>query len=595
MRVLIVTTTYPPHLNGQATFSGNLAQGLMKHGHTVGVVVPGRGWQMKVENQGNLTVWRLPGLPLSLLHNELVWVWRLGLGMRRIFDTFQPDIVHLQDSSPLCRAARREARRRGLPVLATHHPGPEIWAPYFSWLARYFRPIVAWAAWRWMLSYLNHVDGVVVPSAAAAQVLRQQHVRPPVHVISCGVDWQGWQTLSPVDRLMVRKAWNLDPDLPLFLYVGRLDPEKRLPVFLKAVAEIQGRPFQVVLAGEGGQEASLHRWVSAHHLQDRVRFLGRVPREAVAPLLQAADVFVMPGDVESLSLATLEAMACGKPVIAARAMALPELVHHGENGRLFQPGNSGDLAAQMQWFLEHPEAWAVMGEQGRQMARAHDLEHTIAHYEHLYRQLAPPVVTPLPMPTARTAPVGIRMSFSRVLAVLLVVLAALFLSDMYRAPAASASGLTLDELRTAVAERLTRLFEQRSKGGQPPGESVSPWRHLEGPVRIALFARGNGTVCPPLILDWQPLPSWLSEGESESPSAAQALMIVESDLDARRLQIVWQPRGCAEPSGTPGSEQSLLQTYKPLACQASPNQDDLEALRCGFQMLEDWMRLGVTP
>lgn len=49
----------------------------------------------------------------------------------------------------------------------------------------------------------------------------------------------------------------------------------------------------------------------------------------------------MPGDVESLSLATLEAMACGKPVIAARAMALPELVHHGENGRLFQPGNSG--------------------------------------------------------------------------------------------------------------------------------------------------------------------------------------------------------------------------------------------------------------
>jgi 1,2-diacylglycerol 3-alpha-glucosyltransferase len=595
MRVLIVTTTYPPHLNGQATFSSNLAQGLVKQGHSVGVVVPGRGWRIKVENQGNLTLWHLPGLPLSLLRNELVWIWRLGAGIRRIFDTFRPDIVHLQDSSPLCRAAGREARRRGLPVLATHHPGPEIWAPYFSWLARYFRPIVAWVAWRWMLSHLNHVDGVVVPSTAAAQVLRRQRVRPPVHVISCGVDWQGWQTLPPVDRLMVRNAWNLEPDRPLFLYVGRLDPEKRLPVLLKAVAEIQGRTFQVVLAGEGGQETSLRRWVFAHHLQDRVRFLGRVPREAVAQLLQAADVFVMPGDVESLSLATLEAMACGKPVIAARAMALPELVHHGENGRLFQPGNSGDLAAQMQWFLEHPEAWAVMGEQGRQMARAHDLEHTIAHYEHLYRQLAPPVVTPLAVPTARTAPVGMRMSFSRVLAVLLVVLAALFLSDMYRAPAASASGLTLDELRTAMAERLARLFEQRSKGGQSPGESVSPWRHLEGPVRMVLFARGNGTVCPPLILDWQPLPTWLSEGKLESPSAAQALMIVESDLDAKRLQIVWQPRGCAEPSGTSGSEQSLLQTYKPLACQASPNQDDLEALRCGFQMLEDWMRLGVTP
>ncbi|MCX8024294.1 MAG: glycosyltransferase [Thermanaerothrix sp.] len=595
MRVLIVTTTYPPHLNGQATFSANLAQGLVKHGHSVGVVVPGRGWRTEVEGQGNLTIWRLPGLPISLLHNELVWVWRLGARMRRIFDTFQPDIVHLQDSSPLCRAARREARRRGLPVLATHHPGPEVWAPYFSWLARYFRPVVAWAAWRWILSYLNHVDGVVVPSTAAAQVLHQQHVRPPVHVISCGVDWQGWQTLSSVDRHMVRKAWNLDPDRPLFLYVGRLDPEKRLPVLLKAAAEVQGRPFQVVLAGEGGMEAALRRWVSAHHLEDRVRFLGRVPREAVAQLLQAADVFVMPGDVESLSLATLEAMACGKPVIAARAMALPELVHHGENGRLFQPGNSRDLADQMEWFLEHPEAWAVMGEQGRQIARVHDLEHTIAHHEHLYRHLATPVVKPVSVPAARSTPVGMRLSFSRVLMVLLIVLAALFLSDMYRTPAASASGLTLDELRTAVVEHLARLFEQRSGEVQPPGESMSYWRHLEGPVRIALFARGNETICPPLILDWQPLPTWFSGGETESPPVARALMIVESDLDARRLQIVWQPHGCAGPSESSDSEQSLLQTYKPLVCQASPNQEDPEALRCGLQMLEGWMRLGITP
>ncbi|MGB9800554.1 MAG: glycosyltransferase [Thermanaerothrix sp.] len=594
MRVLIVTTTFPPHLNGQATFSGNLVEGLVRRGYSVGVVVPGRGWRAEMESQGNLTVWRLPGLPLSLLHNELVWVWRLGAGMRRIFDAFQPDVVHLQDSSPLCRAARHEARRRGLPVLATHHPGPEIWAPYFSWLARYFRPIVTWAAWRWMLSYLNHVDGVVVPSTAAAQVLRQQCVRPPVHVISCGVDWWDWQALQPVDPRAVRQTWNLEPDLPLFLYVGRLDPEKRLPILLEAVAQIEGRSFQVALAGEGGMKAALRRWVSAHHLQDRVRFLGRVPREAVAQLLQAADVFVMPGDVESLSLATLEAMACGKPVIAARAMALPELVRHGENGRLFQPGESRDLAVQMEWFLAHPEAWAVMGERGRQIARTHDLELTIAHYEQLYQRLSVPGMAPHTV-AARPAQRGRRFSFSRVLAVLLVVLGALFLSDMYRVPAASASGLTLDELRTAVEERLAHLFEQRSKGIQAPGGSTSSWRGWEGPVRMALFARGNGTVCPPLILDWQPIPTWFSEGGTDSPPAAQALMIVETDLDTRRLQIVWQPHGCAEPFGISDSEQSLLQTYKLLACQVSPNQEDLEALRCGFQMLEDWMRLEVKP
>ncbi|WP_299024194.1 glycosyltransferase [uncultured Thermanaerothrix sp.] len=595
MRILIVTTTFPPHLNGQATFSGNLAQGLVKHGHWVGVVVPQRGWKLKVEEYGNLSVWRVPGLPLSLLRNELVWVWRLGTLMRGIFNAVQPEIVHLQDSSPLCRAALKEARRRGIPVLATHHPGPEIWAPYFSWLARYFRPIVAWAAWRWMLSYLNRVDGVVVPSTAAAQILRQQRLRSPLHIISCGVDWQGWQAQPPVDPRTVRQAWNLDPDRPLFLYVGRLDPEKRLPVLLKAVAEVQGRPFQVALAGEGGMEATLRRWVSAHHLQDRVQFLGWVPREAVIQLLQAADVFVMPGDVESLSLATLEAMACGKPVIAARAMALPELVHHGENGRLFQPGDPNDLAIQIQWFLEHPETWAVMGERGRQMAQAHDLNHTIAHYERLYHQLGAPEVSPLPVSGTQTAWGGARFSISRILAVLLVVLGALFLSDMYRAPAASASGLTLDEMRTAVVERLERLFEQRNGGAQLPDGSIFPWQHLGGPVRMALFARGHGRMCPPLILEWQPLPTWLTEGESGSPMVAQALVIVESDLDAKRLQMVWQPHGCANLSEVPDSEQSLLQSYKVLACQVSPAQEDPDALRCGFQVLEDWVQSGITP
>lgn len=597
MRVLIVTTTYPPHLNGQATFSGNLANGLAARGHAVRVVVPQRGWKLEVEEHGNLSVWRVPGLPLSLLRNELIWVWRLSAHIRQVFEEFQPEVVHLQDSSPLCRAALKEARRRGIPVLATHHPGPEIWAPYFSWLARYFRPLVAWIAWRWMLSFLNCVDGVVVPSEAAAQVLHAQKVRPPVEVISCGVDWHGWQALPPVDRVAVRQAWGLPPDQPVFLYVGRLDPEKRLPVLLEAAALVHGSAFQVVLAGEGGQEHQLRRWVNAQRLQERVRFLGRVPREAIAPLLQAADIFVMPGDVESLSLATLEAMACGKPVIAARAMALPELVRHGLSGRLFQPGEAGDLAAQMQWMLEHPEAWAVMGAHGRQVARAHDLNRTLTHYEGLYERMALPAGVPAPTRRPWVRGRVARLSPARALAVILIALSALFLSDMYRAPAASASGLSLSELRTTVIEHLGRLFEHRLGEGRTTGTPNYPWQSMERPIRVALFTQGGGMVCPPLIMDWQPLPAWLAEeNPSDNAVAVGALMIVESNWDTKQLQIAWQPQGCQQmPVSDPAAEQSLLQSYKSIACQAVPTQEDSEALQCALQVLESWMHLEVTP
>ncbi len=81
------------------------------------------------------------------------------------------------------------------------------------------------------------------------------------------------------------------------------------------------------------------------NLGDRVSFLGFVRDADLLALRRSSDVFVIPSEAELQSLSTMEAVACGLPVVAANSYALPELVHHGENGYLFQPGNSDELAS----------------------------------------------------------------------------------------------------------------------------------------------------------------------------------------------------------------------------------------------------------
>jgi glycosyltransferase involved in cell wall biosynthesis len=118
-----------------------------------------------------------------------------------------------------------------------------------------------------------------------------------------------------------------------------------------------------------------------------IRFAGFVPDDDLPRTYRAATIFVMPSPVELQSLATLEAMASGLPVVAADAMALPELVKDGENGFLFPPGDSGALADRIVALLSDPDWAARMGRASRAMAERHRIGLTLAAFESLYQSL----------------------------------------------------------------------------------------------------------------------------------------------------------------------------------------------------------------
>jgi 1,2-diacylglycerol 3-alpha-glucosyltransferase len=123
------------------------------------------------------------------------------------------------------------------------------------------------------------------------------------------------------------------------------------------------------------------------NLGENVRFTGFLPNDDLPSVLNSIDVFVMPSEAELLSIATLQAMGCARPILAADAVALPELVSDNVNGLLFEPGNVADAVRSIEWFIAHPERWEGMGAASLERVRTHSLENIGLEYEKFYQKI----------------------------------------------------------------------------------------------------------------------------------------------------------------------------------------------------------------
>lgn len=384
LRILIVGTTYAPAVNGQAVFTANLAEGLAALGHDVTAAVPSERWRGYRKLRNGVDLQALAAAPVGNLPDAHFTPFPLP-GLRRAFEEFDPQLVHLQDHYPLSRWAYGLARRRDLPVLGTNHFIPENVVHYIMPLEWGRKPTID-ALWWTMRSLYDRLDIVTTPTQTAAEILRTAGLKTSVRPISCGVDLDEFTPKNDLDFAAIRRRFGLDPEMPLFIYVGRVDEEKDLEIALHAARQV-GDSLQIAVVGEGRYEQEIQTKARQVRTDGRVRFTGFVPDEDLTKLVDSADVFLMPSPAELQSIATLEAMALEKPVLAARARALPELVNEGQNGYLFEPGDPGDAADKMRRMLDERERWPEMGRASRRLAEQHHIENTLRAYESLYREM----------------------------------------------------------------------------------------------------------------------------------------------------------------------------------------------------------------
>ncbi|WP_460773234.1 glycosyltransferase [Microbacterium sp. GXF7504] len=380
LTILIGADTFTPHVNGAARFAERLAAGLVARGHDVHVMAPSAGhansgvFREEVEGE-EMTVHRLPSYRWAP-HDWLTFVlpWRVRHYARKALDEVKPDVVHIQSHIVIGRGLAREARKRGIPVIATNHVMAENILDFTTLPDALNKVLLKWA-WGDAKRTFALTRAVTTPTRRAADFLESTIDIHGVIPISCGIDKSNY---TP----------NLGPrDANRILFVGRLTTEKQIDVVLRAMAKLDPAldvTFDVV--GSGDQRKALEQLAAELGLTERVTFHGHTSEEELRSLYSRATVFAIASIAELQSIATMEAMASGLPVVAADAVALPHLVHDGENGYLFTPGDADELAARLTDVLTaEPEERLRMQQASLDGVSIHDINRTLDTFEALYR------------------------------------------------------------------------------------------------------------------------------------------------------------------------------------------------------------------
>ncbi|GAA4545946.1 glycosyltransferase [Pseudonocardia xishanensis] len=376
MRILLGADTFAPDVNGAARFTERLATGLAGRGHEVHVAAPSPDGAAGTHAFGDVTVHRVRSHRYPLHESFRVCLpWQAGPATAAILDEVRPAVAHVQAHFVVGRGLAVAASASGTPLVATNHFMPENLFAHGR-VPAFLQAAASRWAWRDLRGVFGRAGAVTAPTPRAVELLTGS-TGLPATAISCGID-------------AARYAGGVETPGTV-LFVGRLDQEKRVDELLRAMAAVPGARLEVV--GDGTEREAWHRLAGELGIADRVVWHGFVSEEDLVAAYRRCAVFCMPGIAELQSLVTLEAMAAGKPVVAADAMALPHLVRPGRNGLLFPPGDVEALAASLRTLLADGGTRRRMGAASREIVAGHSLDATLDAFEAVYARVARRVET----------------------------------------------------------------------------------------------------------------------------------------------------------------------------------------------------------
>jgi len=385
MKILIASDLHWPTINGVSTFTRNLAQGLASHGHEVIVIAPSQTGKRYKEVDGNYAVYRTAAVPFPFYQN-----FRISLTpqreVKKIIQEFDPDVIHIQMLMNIGQAVMKYGNKFGIPIVSTNHAMPENLMDNLRLLAPVARPI------NYMLKgyyarFHSKADFVTLPTQSAIDMFYDSDkVNMPIAAVSNGIDLCRYKAGTPSPELMERFA--IPTDRPIITYIGRVDAEKHLFVLLRAFKRILAhKAAHLLIVGDGTDAANLKVLTQELGLLGHVTFTGRVSDDDLVALHQVGTVYCMPSPAELQSIATLEAMASGQPIVAVDAGALSELCQDGRNGFLCQKDNDEEIAAGLLKIISNKKLRASMSTESLAIAKTHDLQETLARFEAIYTEL----------------------------------------------------------------------------------------------------------------------------------------------------------------------------------------------------------------
>jgi glycosyltransferase involved in cell wall biosynthesis len=329
MRVALVGDEYYPDIGGAPQYALELSLQLAKLGIETVVITHVHPGQLEEEEIDGVKIKRVKGWVLN--HPHRTFSPPLFCRCYKYILDEKFDVVHgLDVYSTMALMAIPFARIFRIPCVLTCHTARG--SAFQIFLQRVLG---------WMFRVGNRLIAVSQASARFSYLLGFSEKR--VTVVPNGVDLSCFN--RKVDASFMREELGIG-DEPLVVTALRLikgkSPELLISAFAMVLKVIPNA--KLVIAGSGQEEDNLSRQITDLNITNSVFMVGKLPKEKVAQLMAAANVFVLPSKMESFGLTLLEASAAGVPVVCANAGGVPEVFQDGFNGLLYPPGDDDAMA-----------------------------------------------------------------------------------------------------------------------------------------------------------------------------------------------------------------------------------------------------------
>lgn len=376
MKILIATDTYLPNINGAAYFTYRLAHMLAKRGNQVFVIAPSESYFEGVSADDGVTLCSVPSFPVPVYPNlKVSHPIFAARSIRKFMKEISPDIIHIQNHFMIGKVVVKVAKELGIPVGGTNHFMPENITHYFH-LPKKLEKKLKDFGWKQFTNVFNELAFVTTPTYSAAALLDDVGLKLKVLPLSNGIDLKRFSPPSSIPK-----------GRPKMLFVGRVDREKEIDVIIRAMPKIlQEVELEFVLGGKGKERKNLEKLAVELGVEKNVKFAGFISDGDLPDFYKRGSLFVIAGQAELQSIATMEAMATGLPVVVADAMALPELCRDGENGFLFAPRDSDAFASAVIKIFTVPGLREKMSAKSLEIIQNHDINRVMEQFENLYKE-----------------------------------------------------------------------------------------------------------------------------------------------------------------------------------------------------------------
>jgi glycosyltransferase involved in cell wall biosynthesis len=374
MRIIIVADLYYPFINGIVRQVEGLAKALQNDGQEVLIVAPARRGQPERGYREGIEHWTVPSVR-GIVSPDLNIATPVFRRFDTIVATWKPDVIHIQSELFIAQAAKRSAKKFHIPYLFTYH------AFTYQSKGKWWRP--ADLAYQVYLKQLYGNRVVTVPAQSTIDFLVREYGPKNYLYMPNGINAADFCQRHQSQE-QAKQALGL-AGKTVFIYVGRLSIEKRMIDGIEGFHNCPDPDIRYIIIGVGNQIGRLKSRV-AQWQDDRIIFTGKLEKDQLNVYYEAADACLFPSPVENHSIAMLEALNFGIPILGANAGGLGATLHHLQDAILFPPFSASGVTQAIEQYLKLDQASRQdMSRHAQQLGAKFDFKTLVKQYVNLYQ------------------------------------------------------------------------------------------------------------------------------------------------------------------------------------------------------------------